>query len=191
MIFTDHRNLVYIFNPRRRVPSMSKPQADRLERWALFLRCFDYEIFHVAGDSNVWADLLTRWGAVTASHCDANKAQRAGETVKMATLRVHKDRVIVDARHTATRCTQESQEDDTWPTVEHVLAAQQRYITQETAAESQLQRDGEVWRDVRGRVVIPNEAEELKARLMVISHAGAAGHRGQRTTLEAITARYV
>ena len=50
VIFTDHRNLVYIFYPRGRVPSMSKPQADRLERWALFLRCFDYEIFHVAGD---------------------------------------------------------------------------------------------------------------------------------------------
>ena len=97
---------------------------------------------------------------MTASQCNASKAQRAGETVKAVTLRVHKDRVVIDARHTAARCTQESQDNDTWPTVEHVLAAQQQYITEEMAATGQFQRDGEVWRDDRGHVVIPSEAEE-------------------------------
>ena len=40
-----------------------KPQADRLERWAMFLRAFSYEIFHINGEDNVWADMLSRWGA--------------------------------------------------------------------------------------------------------------------------------
>ena len=51
-IFTDHRNLRYIFNPLGVVSAVSKPQADRLERWAVYLRCFDYEIEHIAGDEN-------------------------------------------------------------------------------------------------------------------------------------------
>ena len=63
-IFTDHRNLTYIFNPAGVVASVAKPQADRLERWAMFLRCFTYKVRHIAGEVNVWADMLSRWGAV-------------------------------------------------------------------------------------------------------------------------------
>ena len=63
-IFTDHRNLTYIFNPAGVVASVAKPQADRLERWAMFLRCFTYKVRHIAGGANVWADMLCRWGAV-------------------------------------------------------------------------------------------------------------------------------
>ena len=50
VIFTDHRNLTYIFNPAGAVSTMAKPQADRLERWAMFLRCFTYGVFHINGE---------------------------------------------------------------------------------------------------------------------------------------------
>ena len=60
---TDHRNLLYIFNPVGFATSVPKPTTDRLERWAVILRCFDYEISHTAGDRNEWADLFSRWGA--------------------------------------------------------------------------------------------------------------------------------
>lgn len=62
-IFTDHRNLEYIMDPGSRETALSKPTADRLERWAVSLRSFQYTIQHLAGERNVWADLLTRWGA--------------------------------------------------------------------------------------------------------------------------------
>ena len=62
-IFTDHKNLTYIFNPAGMVVAIAKPQADRLEHWAMFLRCFTYKVKHIAGDANVWADMLSRWGA--------------------------------------------------------------------------------------------------------------------------------
>lgn len=62
-IFTDHRNLRYIFNPRGVVSQISKPQADRLERWAVFLRGFDYSIDHIEGEHNLFADMLLRWAA--------------------------------------------------------------------------------------------------------------------------------
>ena len=60
IIFTDHRNLTYIFNPAGAVATIAKPQADRLERWAMFLRCFTYKVVHIEGDNNVWADMLSR-----------------------------------------------------------------------------------------------------------------------------------
>ena len=61
-IFTDHRNLRYIFAPGGTVSSIAKPSADRLERWALLLRNFDYSIQHIPGDENHWGDLLSCWG---------------------------------------------------------------------------------------------------------------------------------
>jgi hypothetical protein len=34
-----------------------------LQRWALELQRFNYEIEHNNGEDNIWADLMTRWGA--------------------------------------------------------------------------------------------------------------------------------
>ena len=48
-MFTDHRNLRYIFNPVGAISQVTKPQADMLERWAVYLRCFEYTIEHIAG----------------------------------------------------------------------------------------------------------------------------------------------
>ncbi|GMF39969.1 unnamed protein product [Phytophthora fragariaefolia] len=59
-LYTDHRNLVYIFNPYATDGTMARYQADKLQRWALSLMSFQY---HVPGDVNVWGDLLSRWGA--------------------------------------------------------------------------------------------------------------------------------
>ncbi|KAH9152761.1 hypothetical protein AeRB84_004872 [Aphanomyces euteiches] len=60
-IYTDHRNLRYIYGTE---PDMKVPRylADKLARWAMLLSCFNYKIRHVSGDDNVWGDLLSRWG---------------------------------------------------------------------------------------------------------------------------------
>ena len=81
ILFTDHRNLTFIFNPRGQVASVAKPQADGLERWAMFLRSFSFDIFHITGEDNCWADMLSsgalqtkngarllRWRGVRTSH---------------------------------------------------------------------------------------------------------------------------
>jgi hypothetical protein len=54
-LFTDHRNLVYIFNPT----TERKSTTDRLARWSSLLCGFKYVLEHIAGV--VWADLLSRW----------------------------------------------------------------------------------------------------------------------------------
>ena len=58
-LFVDHKNLVQIFSPNK----VSKPTAQKLQRWALDLQRFNYEIEHINGEDNLWADLMTRWGA--------------------------------------------------------------------------------------------------------------------------------
>lgn len=59
-IETDHRPLISIFNPKKEIPSMAKA---RLQRWALLLSGFEYDIKYVKGKGtklNILADTLSR-----------------------------------------------------------------------------------------------------------------------------------
>ena len=60
-IFTDHRNLAYIFDPETCVTSVSKALAQRLEGWKGVLGQHRYTMCHISGDRNAWCDLLSRW----------------------------------------------------------------------------------------------------------------------------------
>lgn len=93
-VFTDHRNLVYIFNPTGSNTHLGKPAADRLERWSLTLRAFDFDIQHMPGDQNNWADLLSRWG-----NPDVNARLCSHERIHAAVLRVRRDRVLKNPAH--------------------------------------------------------------------------------------------
>lgn len=67
-IYCDYRNLVHIFAPHAAV---KKHVRGKLQRWAAKLTELKYTIHHIDGKSNLWADLLSRWGcsenAVTSS----------------------------------------------------------------------------------------------------------------------------
>ncbi|KAE9298670.1 hypothetical protein PR003_g23177 [Phytophthora rubi] len=65
-LFTDHRNLVYIFDLYATDSVMARYQADKRQRWAMSLLAFRYAIEHVPGEVNAWGDLLSRWGAGSA-----------------------------------------------------------------------------------------------------------------------------
>jgi hypothetical protein len=45
-LFCDHKNLIQIFSPT----SVSKPTAQKLQRWALFIQRFRYSIEHISGE---------------------------------------------------------------------------------------------------------------------------------------------
>eukprot|EP00171_Calliarthron_tuberculosum_P001247 IDg1247t1 len=60
-IFTDHANLVYLYDPYGRNPGIARHTASKLMRWAIKLSGFRYVVEHIPGDKNVWADMLTRW----------------------------------------------------------------------------------------------------------------------------------
>ncbi len=62
-VFTDHRNLEFIFGAGSTKPALAKHVASKLERWALQLLSFNFDICHIEGVKNVWADMLSRWAA--------------------------------------------------------------------------------------------------------------------------------
>ena len=60
-LYTDHRNLVYVFDPISRGSDCTKQTSEKLARWAEKLRAHTYTVEHLPGESNVWADILSRW----------------------------------------------------------------------------------------------------------------------------------
>ena len=60
--FTDHKNLLAIFDDEVRPDACSKSNRKRLDRWAERLMTLRYIIHHIDGDENRLADLGTRWG---------------------------------------------------------------------------------------------------------------------------------
>ena len=172
-IFTDHRNLLYIFNPAGVVASLSKPTADRLERWSVFLRAFEYTIQHIEGETNVWADMLSRWGNGTA------EAHEVHESLRAVRMRLRGGRVLptenVDILVT-----------EQWPTMEVIARAQP---DQDCIGRFGLtKRDDGGWSTRRGQVYVCNES--VRVRLLVIAHAGAAGHRSISSTTEELEKRF-
>ena len=60
-IFTDHRNLLFVFNPVALEPYLGRHKVLKVVLWALFLSSFSYRIEHVAVNDNTWPDIMTRW----------------------------------------------------------------------------------------------------------------------------------
>ena len=54
-------NLIYIFNPLTVITKLSKATSQRLLNWSTFLGQYPYTIQHIAGSTNLWGDILSRW----------------------------------------------------------------------------------------------------------------------------------
>ncbi|GMF43963.1 unnamed protein product [Phytophthora fragariaefolia] len=165
-LFTDHRNLVYIFNPSATDGSMQRYQADKLQRWAMAMTSYRYVIEHIRGDDNAWADMLSRWG-----NPQANKIEDAS-SVKQ---------IVVVPQFSPL-------EDETfdWPTLDEIRSAPQQ---------QQTRPEGVSWSEERAcfvadgdRVWIPHEISNISQRICVVAHAGRSGHRGERTTTASVAA---
>ncbi|GMF14680.1 unnamed protein product [Phytophthora lilii] len=99
-MFTDHRNLIYIFAPGAEI---NKHVRGKLLRWSLKLNEYQYEIEHMPREQNVWADMFSRW---------AGQEQTTARTASMKRWRheqTSKLRPLVDLE---------------WPTISHIAAAQ-------------------------------------------------------------------
>ncbi len=51
-LYTDHRNLLFVYNPEVREPPLERHIISKVERWGLYLSKFQYVIEHVDGDFN-------------------------------------------------------------------------------------------------------------------------------------------
>eukprot|EP00924_Labyrinthula_sp_SR-Ha-C_P014737 augustus_masked-scaffold_105-processed-gene-0.3-mRNA-1 protein AED:1.00 eAED:1.00 QI:0/0/0/0/1/1/2/0/415 len=60
-LYTDHKNLIYLMTPKK---DMKAAAFGRVQRWILTIQEFVTVLHHLLGETNVLADLLTRWGYV-------------------------------------------------------------------------------------------------------------------------------
>ena len=161
-VFTDHRNLAYIFDPLATDSNMARYQADKLQRWAMTLTRFKYQIEHVAGEDNVWGDLLSRWGATKS---DGARMRMLAVTARVAPLR---------------------DPEFLWPTANEIVSVQRAAIGERDMdaplPDCSWNDERKQFVDDEGRVWIPDSALELQQRLCVIAHAGESGHRGEKAT---------
>ena len=164
-LYTDHRNLQYIFKPTSDAGTMARYQADKLQRWSMVLRMFRYKIEHVPGEDNVWGDMLSRWGATDIQpDCQVKRLVALKQACPL------------------------EQEDFVWPTLKEIRDIQV----------ANGLSDVDLWKDASsgcfknedGKMVIPEDADDLKMRLCVVAHAGRAGHRGINTTIKSLQGLY-
>ena len=182
-ILTDHRNLLYIFDPKGRPANTTRATIGRLERWAMELSAFDYVVEHIAGPDNDWADMMSRWGAPPAP-------------LPIAAKRVS---VLIPSKAGAVLFDDEwdgelqAPAEHEWPTMDHVRAAQQQVAEQQRPGGLTLSQDDNVYRTAAGQVWVPGPNEgggNLRLRLLVVAHAGAAGHRGSEVTERELCSRF-
>jgi RNase H-like domain found in reverse transcriptase/Reverse transcriptase (RNA-dependent DNA polymerase) len=157
-LFTDHRNLVYIFDPMSRNPHISQHSAARLLRWALRLASYQYIIEHITGSDNVWADIMTRWAAPPPLACRRIR------------------RLLV-----APICTPD---DFIWPSTSEIARVQQNSPI--PAEFQRLEATGLVMTPA-STIWIPDTALALQLRLCIVAHCGPAGHRSSSTSVASLS----
>lgn len=153
-IMTDHKNLQYIFAPNNELKTATR---HKISRWALALSSFRYEIHHIPGEENVWADLLSRW------------AKPLINTITIKTIRLHPF---------------EPNSDFVFPTLDEIIFTQQKYIN-EVEARSDLtteMHNGKIKILHKGRIWIPEDETLLLQRILIVAHCGTSGHRGVAST---------
>jgi hypothetical protein len=172
-VFCDHRNIIYIYAHSTDVHVVCKATSRRLGRWAVLLGAEPFKMFHIAGELNVWGDLLSRWiEAPIVQHRQAALVQTAG------------DGMIQEAS-------------DDLPTLAVIMHEQQEVISVlsadvvKTFSEGGLKpvlgtSNGLFYVELRGSnkrcLWIPTAARALQQRLLVVAHSGSSGHRGVEAT---------
>ena len=95
------------------------------------MRCFTYQVKHIAGDSNVWADMLSRWGVAGSESVEDSAAMSEKQVIEraaQATLHVRRDRILPSEAHSAARIADKDndvqEEEERWPSLEEIREAQ-------------------------------------------------------------------
>lgn len=164
LLFTDHKNLTFIFNPVSLKTPIPKHVANKIERWALILSSFHYTIVHISEEENCWADLLSRWGA----------SPTESPSTKISALLTAPVAPDLDP-------------DFKWPSSADISTSQASALEKGDDIPDSLVDDNGIWKTSSGAVWIPKDDTALILRICIIGHCGRAGHRGTSTTFQNIS----
>ena len=155
-IFTDHNNIVFIFDPLSLTTDLSQSSVRKVLRWAVLMSLYNYTCVHIKGKHNIWADLLTRW-----------------------TTTAHTVRRLVRLPPLVTATAQDFQ----WPSI-YDIQEQQNIHKDEAPPSVFVQSD--ILYTHPSIVWIPPDSSDLQLRICIVAHTSAAGHRGKESTLHHI-----
>lgn len=166
-LYTDHRNLLFVFNPLALDASLGRHVVNKVQRWGLYLSKYSYIIEHVEGEKNVMADIMTRW-------CRGYRGKRL--TVKRVTHLLLQQDVVESPLDKGFH----------WPDAADISKEQHGH---EEEASDLVKKSDAVWM-IDGKTWIPDACPELQLKLLVISHCGRSGHRGREATLSILKEGY-
>ena len=159
-VYTDHRNLLFVFAPLALEPALGRHIVSKVQRWALYLSRFPYVIEHVDGVDNVCADILTRW---TRGYRNERQSRQA-----VCSMVLEDSSQMIPAA-----------DEFAWPDFHMIRASQRKH---------QQRPPGLSWCDsmrqwtMEQRIWIPSEDLELQLKILVVSHGGTIRHRGMDGT---------
>ena len=167
-IFTDHRNLLFVFAPSTLEPSLGRHKVLKVLRWAVFLSKFMYRIEHVDGDQNVLPDIMKRW---------------------LRGYRV-KDKSIKRVSHLLQATDMPSSPLDSdfdWSDASIVSKAQKQSASERPTEATEVSEW--TWM-IGGLIWIPKSAAQLQLQLLIVAHCGHAGHRGAEPTADILREQF-
>ena len=191
-IMSDNKNLESIFDPSSEYLSKKDgPGRGRLIRWAAMLNEIDHVIQHIPGESNVFADLISRMRSIPPEDpsvgIDPDVPQfelQPSLTQRInAILPLHCSAVMTDHSVRTTL-------DPDWvhPSIVHVRAYAgddgsncEAFANFCTSHGGEFDYNERVWKR-NGKVIIPDT--DLRVKLMVLGHCQGGGHRGKRSTFD-------
>lgn len=210
LAFTDHKNLVSMFNNVAEAADGRKQAAERLERWMVFLRGFRYDLKHIPGEDNVCADMISRWAApgiefqgdemmeeLKAFMLTRAQKKKAGSVAIGATVPRKKPPLKTRTDEFNPGRVASFNIDD-GPTEGEIQIAQKlavedddRVVNDEVTSLGlkQTESDG-LWRTATGQVWVPNK-HCLRVRLCIVAHQSLGGHRGSEVTLKRVAEKFV
>ena len=80
--------------------------------------------------------------------------------------------------------------EEQWPTMEQVRTAQQGVPEEMVTELGLVRKDGYLWDPTGATRFVPPQPQHLRVRLLLVGHAGAAGHRGIQGTQEIMGKRF-
>ena len=168
-VFTDHRNLLFVFCQFSIEPSIGRHVVTKVRRWALYLSRFNYVIELITGSGNIFANILIRW-------------------LKGYRRELRKARTLCSLKDVTGPIVPSLQEKEfTWPDINSIKNAHSEF--KKECKKLCLDRDG-IYRS-NGRVYVPKSSLELKLKLLVVFHCGDMGHRGQLSTESVLSEEFV
>ena len=185
-VFCDHQNLISIMDPSGK-QAENKNTLSRLYRWALRLSEVRYRVYHIPGQFNVFADMLTRWGA-RVEPVKVLTAAASALSVSAPSLD-HPEDASEYLDFIYDRVRPLYQPDFAWPSESSILAAQRKALHARPSSAKRLRFD-RVWLHCRSnRIWIPSSATRLRTRIVVIAHT-LSGHGSVDVTLAKIRQVY-